>query len=196
MSNVAQSVRTEDVLTESVRSDVAAVEARLSGAMLAAMPPRHAARVAAVALGTHAADTSVCKEWRNASRGNWLPTADPERALRCWAVMEVAGAVAEQIDDVDVWSTAAERDQARRDLDAVLSEIGTTLLCSARRVVNILGTPVPGRWDEVDDQIVRIAALRGYLTQVASGDQPAGGLADLIEGPRLSVSGAQSSHSR
>lgn len=195
MSNVAQSVRTED-LTGSVRSDVAAVEARWSGAMLAAMPPRHAARVVAVALGTHAADASVCKEWRNASRGTWLPTVDPERALRCWAVMEVAGAIAEQIDDADVWSTAAERDQARRDLDAVLSEIGTTLLRSARKVVNILGTPVPGRWDEVDDQILRIAALRDYLTQAASGGQPAGGLAELIEGSRLSASGAQNSHSR
>ena len=195
MSNVAQSVRTED-LTGSVRSDIAAVEARWSGAMLAAMPPRHAARVVAVALGTHAADTSVCKEWRNASRGTWLPTVDPERALRCWAVMEVAGAVAEQIDDVDVWSTAAERDQVRRDLDTVLCEIGTTLLRSARKVVNILGTPIPGRWDEVDDQILRIAALRDYLSQAASGDQPAGGLAELIEGSRLSASGAQNSHSR
>ncbi|WP_439033286.1 hypothetical protein [Gordonia terrae] len=142
------------------------------------------------------ADTSVCKEWRNASRGSWLPTVDPQHALHCWAVMEVAGAVAEQIDDVDVWSTTAERDQVRRDLDAVLSEIGTTLLRSARRVVNILGTPVPGRWDEVDDQIVRIAALRGYLTQDSSGAQPAGGLAELIEDSRLSASGAQSSHSR
>ncbi|MFE0750837.1 hypothetical protein [Gordonia sp. NPDC058843] len=127
-------------------------------------------------------DASVCKEWRNASRGSWLPTVDPQRALRCWAVMEVAGEVAGQIDDLDVWSTAAERDQVRRDLDAILSEIGATLLRSARRVVNILGTPAPGRRDEVDDQIVRIAALRGYLTQAASGDQPAGGLAELIAG--------------
>ncbi len=195
MSNVAQNVRTED-LTESVRSDVAALEARWSRGMLSAMPPRHAARVVAAALGTHVADTSVCKEWRNASRGSWLPTVDPQRALRCWAVMEVAGAVAEQIDDVDVFSTAVERDQVRRDLDAVLSEIGTSLLRSARRVANILGTSVPGRWDEIDDQIVRIAALRGYLTQAASGDQPAAGLAELIEGSRLPTTGAQTGHGR
>lgn len=195
MSNVAQSVRSED-LTESVRSDVAALEARWSGAMLAAMPPRHAARVVAVALGTHAADTSVCKEWRNASRGSWLPTVDPQRALRCWAVMEIAGEVAEQFDDLGAFSTTAERDQVRRDLDAVLSEIGTILLRSARKVVNILGTPVPGRGDEADDQIVRIAALRGYLTQAASGDQPAGGIAGLIKGFRLPASDAQSSHRR
>ena len=195
MSNVAQSVRTED-LTESVRSDVAALEAQWSRGILSAMPPRHAARVVAAALDTHAADTSVCREWRNASRGTWLLTVDPQRALRCWAVMEAAGAVAEQIDDVDVWSTAAERNQARRDLDAVLSEIGTTLLRSARKVANILATPAPVRRDEVDDQIVRIAALRGYLTQAESGDQPAGGLADLVEGPHISYSGAQSNHSR
>ncbi|PKZ63575.1 hypothetical protein CYJ73_21165 [Gordonia terrae] len=110
--------------------------------------------------------------------------------------MEVAGAVAEQIDDVDVFSTAVERDQVRRDLDAVLSEIGTSLLRSARRVANILGTSVPGRWDEIDDQIVRIAALRGYLTQAASGDQPAAGLAELIEGSRLPTTGAQTGHGR
>lgn len=195
MSNVAQSVRIED-LAESVRSDVAAVEARLSGGMLAAMPPHHAARIVAAALGTHISDTSVCKEWRNASRGSWLPTVDPQRALHCWAVMEIAGEVAEQFDDLDVFSTTAERDQIRRELDAVLSEIGTILLRSARRVVNILGTPVPGRGDEVDDQIVRIAALRGYHARAASGDQPAGGLADLVEGPHISYSGAQSSHSR
>lgn len=195
MSNVAQSVRIED-LTESVRSDVAAVEARLSGGMLAAMPPHHAARIVAAALGTHVSDSSVCKEWRNASRGSWLPTVDPQRALRCWAVMEIAGEVAEQFDDLDVFSTTAERDQVRRELDAVLSEIGTILLRSARRVVNILGTPVPGRGDEVDDQIVRIAALRGYLARAASGDQPAGGLAGLIEGSRLPASSTQSSHRR
>lgn len=195
MSNVAQSVRSED-LTESVRSDVAALEARWSDGLLAAMPPHHAARIVAAALGTHASDPSVCKEWRNASRGSWLPTIDPQRALRCWAVMEIAGEVAEQFDDLDAFSTTAERDQVRRDLDAVLSEIGTILLRNARRVVNILGTPFPGRGDEVDDQIVRIAALRSYLTQAASGDQPAGGLADLMPGSRPSTSGGQSSHSR
>ncbi|MEY1672587.1 hypothetical protein AB4Z55_00185 [Gordonia sp. ABKF26] len=110
--------------------------------------------------------------------------------------MEIAGEVAEQFDDLDAFSTTAERDQVRRDLDAMLGEIGTILLRSARRVVNILGTPVPRRGDEVDDQIVRIAALRGYLTQAASGDQPAGGLADLMPGSRPSTSGGQSSHSR
>lgn len=90
MPTLTDNVRSE-ALVEAVHSEVVSLETQWSRGMLRTTPPAHAAKVAAVALGTHVRDPQVCRAWRNVSRGSWLPTVDPQHALRCWAVMEAAG---------------------------------------------------------------------------------------------------------
>ncbi|WP_413617340.1 hypothetical protein QBL07_024205 (plasmid) [Gordonia rubripertincta] len=180
MSNVAESIRTE-ALVETVRSEVVSRETNWSGGLPLATPPRNAARVVAKALNTRTSDSAVCTAWRNAWRGSWLPSNDTQHALRCWAVMDIAGSVAEQIVALDEWATAADRDWARRELDAILSEIGNALLKSARTVVSLIGAPVPPLRADLETQITRVAILRGYLEQVRSGDLPAAALAELVD---------------
>lgn len=186
MSNVAESIRTE-ALVEAVRSEVVSRETNWSGGIALTTPPRNAANVAAAALDTCASDAAVCRAWRNAWRGSWLPSTDTQHALRCWAAMDVAGSLAEEIVALDGWSTAADRDWARRELNAILSEIGNALLKSSRAVVSLIGGPVPPHRADLETQITRVAILRGYLEQVRSGDLPAAALAELVDLPCLSA---------
>nr|WP_156524273.1 hypothetical protein [Gordonia sp. LAM0048] len=186
MSNVAESIRTEP-LVEAVRSEMVSRETNWSGGMPLTTPPRNAAKVAAAALDTCTSDAAVCRAWRNAWRGSWLPSNDTQHALRCWAVMDVAGSVAEEIVALDGWSTASDRDWARRELDTILGEIGNALLRSARTVVSLIGAPVPPIREDLETQITRVAILRGYLEQVRSGDLPAAALVELADLPYLSA---------
>ncbi|WP_139319541.1 hypothetical protein [Gordonia sp. CNJ-863] len=193
MSTLAESIRSE-ALVEAVRTEVLSLETQWSSGMPPTTPPHKAAKVAAAALGTGASDAAVCRAWRNAWRGSWLPTLDLQHALRCWAAMEAAGSVADQIVAQDGWPTDADRDQAHRDLDAILSDMGDALLRSARTVVSLIGTPAPHMRD-LETQIARVAALHGYLAQLRSDDQPAGTLAELAD-PSLSALGTHASTSR
>lgn len=189
MPTLTDNVRSE-ALVEAVHSEVVSLETQWSRGMLRTTPPAHAAKVAAVALGTHVRDPQVCKAWRSVSRGSWLPTVDPQHALRCWAVMEAAGVVAEQILALDEWLSKADRDQAQRDIEAILRDLGNVLLRSAQTVVNPISGPAPHTRSDLETQISRVAALHGCLSRVRSGDELAYALGELAESRPVSARSA------